>query len=231
MMNTCKSNQWSWAYDILREQGRMHQTIMQFPSDQFYDGALKVLQQPEMKRELEKQLTFKTDPHWTGLLLTLSRKRMIYIPSPTDNQGKSKINRKEAELVVTCIQSIYQLYHFNDKPIHSHTIGVITPYRAQIAQIRKSLQDKRMSPDDLSIDTVERYQGGARDIIILSLCTNRFSQIQNMISLSDDGVDRKLNVALTRARHQLIIIGNEEILEAYPVYKSLIAYCRTEGQN
>lgn len=231
MMNTCKMNQWTWAYDILREQGRMHQTIMQFPSEHFYDGALKVLQQPDIKAELEKPLSFNTAPGWAGLLLTLASKRMIYLPSETDNQGKSKINRKEAILVVQCIQAIHQLYAFNNKPIYPHTIGVITPYRAQIAQIRKVLQDKSISAEDLSIDTVERYQGGARDIIILSLCTNRFSQIQNMISLSDDGVDRKLNVALTRARQQLIVIGNEEILEAYPVYQSLIRYCREEGQN
>ncbi|MDZ4707369.1 MAG: AAA domain-containing protein [Saprospiraceae bacterium] len=228
MMNSCKSNQWTWAYDILREQGRMHHTIMRFPSEQFYGGELKVLQQPEMKVELEQKMEYKTDPQWDVLLKKLSSKRMIYLPSETDNQGKAKINRKEAALVVNCIQALHRIYAFNGKTVHPHSIGVITPYRAQIAQIRKSLQDQGMSPDDLSIDTVERYQGGARDIIIISLCTNRFSQIQNMISLSDDGVDRKLNVALTRARQQLIIIGNEEILEEYPVYKSLIDYCRSE---
>ena len=78
-----------------------------------------------------------------------------------------------------------------------------------------------------TIDTVERYQGGAREVVILSLCTNRFSQVQNMISLSDDGVDRKLNVALTRARKHLVIIGNEEILSSYPIYKELIEYCKS----
>ena len=124
--------------------------------------------------------------------------------------------------MVDCIQSILQLLAFNQIPVKYETIGVITPYRAQIAQIRKVMQDRGMEPDKISIDTVERYQGGARDIVIFSLCTNRFSQLQNMISLSDDGVDRKL----------LIILGNEEILSNYDIYKDLIAYCRkVEGSN
>ncbi|MGB2848564.1 MAG: C-terminal helicase domain-containing protein, partial [Saprospiraceae bacterium] len=158
--------------------------------------------------------------------------RMLYLPTPTDNQGKSKINLFEAQKVVDCIQSILQLLAFNQIPVKYETIGVITPYRSQIAQIRKVMQDRGMEPDKISIDTVERYQGGARDIVIFSLCTNRFSQLQNMISLSDDGVDRKLNVALTRARKHLIILGNEEILSNYDIYKDLIAYCRkVEGSN
>lgn len=229
MMNACKSNQWTWSFDILREQGRMHRSIMQFPSRHFYDDALRVLQQPDIRRELEQALVYKTDPAWKGLILDIAWKRMLYLPAPTDNQGKSKINRMEAAIVADCIQAIRRLYAYNDLNLNAHSIGVITPYRAQIAQIRKTLQDHEIDPDQLTIDTVERYQGGARDIIIFSLCTNRFSQIQNMISLSDDGVDRKLNVALTRARQQMIIIGNEEILREYPVYKELIEYCKQEG--
>ena len=89
------------------------------------------------------------------------------------------------------------------------------------------MQDRGKDSDKYTIDTVERYQGGAREVVILSLCTNRFSQVQNMISLSDDGVDRKLNVALTRARKHLVIIGNEEILSSYPIYKELIEYCKS----
>ncbi|MBK9679238.1 MAG: AAA family ATPase [Saprospiraceae bacterium] len=232
LMNQCKSYHWYWAFDILREQGRMHQDIMEFPSKHFYQGELKVLEHPEIKAELQQPLAYDLDDDWNQLTLQIAHTRMLYLPTPTDNQGKSKINLFEAQKVVDCIQSILQLLAFNQIPVKYETIGVITPYRAQIAQIRKVMQDRGMEPDKISIDTVERYQGGARDIVIFSLCTNRFSQLQNMISLSDDGVDRKLNVALTRARKHLIILGNEEILSNYDIYKDLIAYCRkVEGSN
>jgi DNA replication ATP-dependent helicase Dna2 len=75
------------------------------------------------------------------------------------------------------------------------------------------------------VDTVERYQGGARDIIIISLCTNTLHQLNILSSLSDEGIDRKLNVALTRAREQLIILGNPELLAHSAIYRELIGFC------
>ena len=75
----------------------------------------------------------------------------------------------------------------------------------------------------MTIDTVERYQGGARDVIILSLCTNSLSQLDSLVSLSHEGVDRRLNVALTRARKHLVILGNQDILKTNPIYGKLIA--------
>ena len=62
-------------------------------------------------------------------------------------------------------------------------------------------------------------------IIIISFCVNRLSQLQSLISLSQEGVDRKLNVALTRAREQLVLIGNQELLSTDHVYKSLFESC------
>ena len=84
------------------------------------------------------------------------------------------------------------------------------------------LHQNDISLDHLTIDTVERYQGGARDIIIISLCTNKVSQMDALVSLSEEGVDRKLNVALTRARKHLVILGNPHILNINSIYASLI---------
>ncbi len=227
LMLSCTQNNWDWAFDILREQGRMHQDIMNFASRHFYSGELKILNSPEIKKQLESPLQYKPHADWNKLTQSISKTRMMYIPTPTDNQGKSKINIHEANRVVDCIESITQIFKDHHIPIRQDSIGVITPYRAQIAQIRNVLLDRRLDPDALTIDTVERYQGGARDVIILSLCTNRFSQLQNMTSLSDDGIDRKLNVALTRARFHLIILGNEAIMREHPVYRQLMDYCRS----
>jgi DNA replication ATP-dependent helicase Dna2 len=99
---------------------------------------------------------------------------------------------------------------------------VITPYRAQIAQIQATLRDMDFDTDKITIDTVERYQGGAREVILISLCTNQKSQLASLVSLSDEGVDRKLNVALTRARKHLIVVGNKEILRGSDIYRRFI---------
>ena len=74
----------------------------------------------------------------------------------------------------------------------------------------------------ISIDTVERYQGSARDIIILSTCMNYRFQLNSLQSLSQEGIDRKLNVAFTRAREQFILVGNQTLLEHSQSYAELI---------
>ena len=73
-----------------------------------------------------------------------------------------------------------------------------------------------------ALDTVERYQGGARDIILISLCTNTIYQLEALSAHSDEGIDRKLNVALTRAREHVIILGNPILLQENDVYRALM---------
>jgi len=127
--------------------------------------------------------------------------------------------------VVQIIKQITNIYGSKNKEITSETIGVITPFRAQIAQISRDFQQNNLDKKLITIDTVERYQGGARDHILISLVTND-RNVLNMISKkSIEGIDRKLNVAITRAREQLIILGNKEILEKDPSYKALIKCC------
>ncbi|MDX1410125.1 MAG: AAA domain-containing protein, partial [Saprospiraceae bacterium] len=70
-------------------------------------------------------------------------------------------------------------------------------------------------------------QGSARDIIILSLCVNHPEQFRQIVSLSADGTDRKLNVALTRARHQFILVANPAMTAHNPLYAKLVAACQT----
>jgi len=126
--------------------------------------------------------------------------------------------------MVELIQAYTRLYSATDRPIQAGDIGIITPYRAQIAHIKRRLQTANLPAGDYQVDTVERYQGGAKRIVLISLCTNEYSQIQMLSQISDEGVDRKLNVAMTRAREHLVIVGCPEILRQSMVYGDLLDF-------
>lgn len=211
-----RKNEWQDAYGILEQQGRMHQALMAFVNNQFYENRLQLL--PGLTRQTSSQFLIPENDK-----LSYLGHRMLYIPSEIDEDINWKTNKNEAETVVKTLLDLIELYKTNGKKINPDSIGIITPYRAQIALIRKYME---VIPSEVShkitVDTVERYQGGARDIIIISFCVNRLSQLDALISLSQEGIDRKLNVALTRAKEQIILIGNNEILSKNPVYKVLI---------
>ena len=227
LFKRCKTEQWDWAYAQLRHQGRMHQHIMEFPNQHFYERTLAILPEGIPVRERQLQATFlKIPPKADHLLTRLGKERMIFLPTPVDESTPlQKTNQYEAELVSKLISLFEELFAGEGKRLNRDRIGVITPYRAQIAQIRHALEARGFDPEQVTIDTVERYQGGARDIILLSLCTNSSRQLELLSTLSDEGVDRKLNVALTRAREQIIVLGNKELLSRHEVYRKLLAYC------
>ena len=113
-------------------------------------------------------------------------------------------------------------------------VGIITPYRSQIAMIRKELQKRGMpDADRIVIDTVERFQGGQRNLMIYSCCMNapyQLNFLSNTIEEEGKVIDRKLNVALTRARKQMFIVGNPQILKRDPIYFQLLQYLHeTDG--
>jgi DNA replication ATP-dependent helicase Dna2 len=225
----CREN-WDWAYAQLSHQGRMHQEIMDFPNLHFYQDRLAILPSeiPHHQQQiapLELNLPDEGEP----LFDVLAKKRLIFLPSRSASETANfKTNIHEAQLITRLVRQFQQLYQFNGKETELNQIGIITPYRAQIAQIRDTLQQAGINPDQLTIDTVERYQGGSRDIILISLCTNSLSQLHSLVSLSDEGVDRKLNVALTRAREHVVIVGNPDLLNQNPTYRSLIEYGKVE---
>ncbi len=220
----CRNNGWHWAYAQLSHQGRMHQNIMQFPNEHFYQRTLKILP-ASIAHSLKQQTAIELDSHsqLNQSLKQLLQHRILFLPSPVDeNSLTKKTNKQEALLIQSLLAQIHAYYQEQKKPFTPQTIGIITPYRAQIAQIREVLQELKFDIDLITIDTVERYQGGARDIIIISLCTNTIHQMDTLVSRSDEGVDRRLNVALTRAKEHLVIIGNPEILRTNETYRALM---------
>ncbi|MCB0637966.1 MAG: DNA helicase, partial [Lewinella sp.] len=196
-------------------------------AERFYQGQLYCLpagtpRHSQQTAPLAVELPDEAVPLWQ----TLARHRLLFLPTPIDRGSPTlKTNVHEANRIADLIEAFEALYAHNDQPLPAGAIGIITPYRAQIAQIRDTLYQRNIDPQRYTIDTVERYQGGARDIILISLCTNAPRQLAALSSLSTEGVDRKLNVAMTRAREHLVILGAPELLKASPVYRALLTHC------
>ncbi|GJM31997.1 MAG: DNA helicase [Saprospiraceae bacterium] len=227
----CQEENWHWAYAQLSHQGRMHREIMDFPNRYFYNGELKIL--PESVQDRIRQTMaspFQIQQEDPDLDRQLCERRTLFFNTPIDESSRTaKTNQYEAERIGQLVACYQNLYRKNGRPLGPESIGIITPYRAQIATIRAVLENAELDHQSVTIDTVERYQGGAREVILISLCTNSSRQMQTLSSLSLDGVDRKLNVALTRARDHLVIVGNEVLLRTNPVYRDLVDYLQQKG--
>lgn len=213
MYTTALNNDWDHAIGQLTHQGRMHIDIMSYVNDHFYNQQLKPIEGIDrlVARSFYKIKEDKLN-------------RIVYVPSDVDLESESiKVNEYEAQQVYKICKSILDKCKRDAIGITKSTIGVITPYRAQIAAIRQKLRKELGAiVDMITIDTVERYQGGARDFIVMSCCMNYSFQMKALVSLSEEGVDRKLNVAITRSREQFVLIGNRAILEQNQLYKELI---------
>lgn len=219
--DTCRS--------ILHKQGRMHPAIAEFPNQTFYYR--EQLESVPLPHQLE-ETPYETDltPQDTIDQLLLER-RMVFIPAeaPDHLTCSDKTNPNEARIVATLLGHIYRLTESRFDP--NRTVGVIVPYRNQIAMIRKEIARLQLPAlQDISIDTVERYQGSQRDIIIYSFTIQNFSQLNfltaNTFQEGNFLIDRKLNVALTRARKQLLLTGNPHILGANITFYKLMEYIR-----
>lgn len=219
--DTCRS--------ILHKQGRMHPAIAEFPNQTFYYR--EQLESVPLPHQLEET------PYETGLTpqdtidQLLLERRMVFIPAeaPDHLTCSDKTNPNEARIVATLLAHIYRLTESRFDP--NRTVGVIVPYRNQIAMIRKEIARLQLPAlQDISIDTVERYQGSQRDIIIYSFTIQNFSQLNfltaNTFQEGNFLIDRKLNVALTRARKQLLLTGNPHILGANITFYKLMEYIR-----
>ncbi|GAB4109852.1 MAG: AAA domain-containing protein [Thermoflexibacter sp.] len=227
LFNLCQKNEWTWAYDMLTHQGRMHAEIMAFANEFFYEGKLKLI---PADWQTEK-LSFNAGAYEKDSLIgLLAGKRLLFFPTPVSHTDiDEKVNEFEALKVVEIIQAIKNLYAQNEKDfVPEKTLGVITPYRNQIAKIRYELEKAGVADyERITVDTVERYQGSQRDIIIISFCINNALQMRNLVSLADDDkTDRKLNVAITRARQQMIFLGNENLLSKNQIYRALIDFAK-----
>ena len=215
----------------LHKQGRMHPDIADFANRKFY--AREQLECVPLAHQLEQTLNYneasedETDD-------VLKAHRMIFIPSKPCRQLNisEKVNTEEARIITDLIRRLHRQLGNNFDPQKS--VGVIVPYRNQIAMIRKEIEKLGIPElEEISIDTVERYQGSQRDIILYSFTIQSRYQLDFLTANTfyEDGqpIDRKLNVAITRVRKQLILTGNEQTLRHNQLFAELIDYIKEKG--
>ena len=208
---------------ILHHQGRMHPDIAAFPNKMFYRH--EQLEPVPLKHQLDTSLHYDL-PSEDATDDKLKQHRVIFFDvQPTEQLPSDKANRSEAQVVADLLRRVHRFYADSFDP--QRTVGVIVPYRNQIAMIREEIARLELPAlNDISIDTVERYQGSQRDVIIYSFTVSRPYQLDFLTSncFVEDGdiIDRKLNVAITRARKQLLMTGNAPLLRRNPIFARLI---------
>ena len=226
-----EQSQAQYSIDMLVKQGRMHPDVARFANDAFYEGKLQPVGLPHQTEDINYNISnnnVQTDNNVQYNLLNVQSRTIFLASEPEPADHSHKINHSEAIIAAQLAATIFQ----NSKAFDAqHTLGIITPYRSQIALIRSELAKLSiLALNDITIDTVERYQGSERDVIIYSFCVNRPWQLDQLCNLTEDNghlIDRKLNVALTRARKQLFIIGVPQLLQQHPIYQRLLQYFTT----
>jgi len=193
---------------MLREQYRMHWEIAKFPSECFYDGKL---------------ITSETVGSWKSPLPSPLNTPVVFvnIAASTDiRSGTSIINPREGRLTA-------DLAKFLMREEKVESVGVIAPYKQQVGLIRNLLG--RQTTGTLEVDSVDAFQGREKDFII-------FNCVRSGGVVDGGGVgfladSRRLNVAITRAKRGLWIVGNAEYLLANggPVWESLVRHCFENG--
>ena len=212
----------------LHKQGRMHPDIADFANRKFY--AKEQLECVPLAHQLETELSYNEESE-DALDNMLKAHRMIFIPSMPCKQLNisEKVNTDEARIIADLLRRLFRQMNKDFDPQKS--VGVIVPYRNQIAMIRKEIERLEIPAlEGISIDTVERYQGSQRDVILYSFTIQSRYQLDfltaNTFYEEGQPIDRKLNVAITRARKQLILTGNESTLRQNQLFAELIDYIK-----
>ncbi len=219
---------------MLTVQYRMHQQIMEFSSEQFYDGQLEAHQSVRDAGLDAYDLDFA--PDLPVEFLDTAGLSFLEITIP---ESRSTANPEEADLLLQRLAQLLERYDpaAHEQREHEHgdheqgrlTIGVIAPYRAQINCLLDTIEENDalsgfLQHRMLSVGTVDSFQGQERDIIAISL--TRSNNRGEIGFLSDI---RRMNVGMTRARRKLLLVGDSSTLGAHPFFRELLAYVKRIG--
>lgn len=200
-----KHNSWDSARFMLFKHYRMHSEIAGLISH-YYDDKLQAICDPQFAL-----LVQDSAPEQPALL----SKRIVWIDTAASVHAHYDL--AQVELLPKIIKQLIDSSELEDL---ERDIGIISPFRAMNMAILKSLPSEWQA---ITVDTVERYQGSERKIMIICLPLQNRGDIRSIESLNYDGrIDRKLNVALSRAKQRVLIIGNRQICSHSPHYRNLI---------
>ncbi len=222
LLRICIQNNWTNNFGILTKQARMHKEIQEFSNRFFYNNELSILNEDSWQNEPFSLFSLSASD---DIINSISRHRLVFINSKPEILNK--VNQSEAQIIAEIVNE-----YFKDlgNKFEANTIGIISPFRAQCTEIGNRLSKEIR--ELVNIDTVERFQGSERRIIIYSLATNHKSLLNNICSMTEINgiiIDRKLNVALTRAKEQIIITGNIDILSENAIFRELIDFIKRNG--
>ncbi|RKP04478.1 AAA domain-containing protein, partial [Thamnocephalis sphaerospora] len=199
------------AVDLLTIQYRMHPQISKFPSRLFYQGRIK--DGPNMDE--------RTAAPWHEH--TVFGPFVFYNALRGQEQsvgGRSYANSREAEVAILIVEELCRRHpNIQASSIFANRIGIITPYKDQLRELRRRFMRRFGSSicDAIDFNTIDGFQGQEKDIIIFS-CVRASAQ-QRVGFLADL---RRMNVALTRAKSSLFVIGNANTLSANPHWRKLV---------
>jgi ATP-dependent RNA/DNA helicase IGHMBP2 len=205
---------------LLSVQYRMHQQIMKFSSEVFYQNRLQA--DESVKKHLLKDLSGVQDNLWTDSPVEFIDTAGAGYEDEIEEEGSSKLNRGEAGLIVELVKRLLQ------SGLQPRHLAVIAPYSAQVRLLRTMVYQGQgweslvSAPDritELEIDTVDGFQGREKEGVLLSLVTS--NSRQEIGFLADV---RRMNVALTRARRKLIVVGDSATLGVHDFYQRFFQY-------
>ncbi len=202
------------AIVLLEEQYRMHETIMGFSSKEFYDDRLKA------------------HPSVANRLLVPGDQPLAFIDTAGCGfdeklEGTSISNPEEAAFLLkhltSLVKELKSFYTINDFP----GVAVISPYKHQVEVLKEQLcsyHDLVELGAAVAVNTIDSFQGQERDIVYISMTRSNF---ENVIGFLSD--IRRMNVAMTRARKKLVVIGDSATLSQFPFYADFIAYAQEKN--
>ena len=205
---------------LLKVQYRMNDDIMRFSSDWFYNG--EVESAPEVK--YRSILDLDTPMTWidTAAFDIDSHEELV-------GETYGRINRAEAKLTVDTLQQYFERLGRQRVLDDKLDVGIISPYRAQVQYLRRLLRKSayfKPLRHLISVNTVDGFQGQERDIIVISMVrNNEEGQIGFLRDL------RRMNVAITRARMKLFIMGDSATMIRHPFYRKLYQYIQKLNQE
>ena len=203
---------------LLRIQYRMHEDIMRFSSDWFYHNRMIAAPEVQHRSILDLDLPMT----WIDTSLYEGKEEFV-------GESFGRVNKTEAELTLLSLQAYFELIGKQRILDERLDVGIISPYRAQVQYLRSQIRKKEwLKPfrTRISVNTVDGFQGQERDIIVISLVrSNDDGQIGFLRDL------RRMNVAITRARMKLIILGDRQTMTRHPFYRKLWDYVSSLKQD